>query len=185
MGAFRENRIPDEPAAALRAIDGAARNQDSRAVEAPVRFAGRKEAPTSRPPPRAELAACRDGAAACGESGSAGAFDGPDSHGEYAAGKRHRGSSTPSMLRSPRWQRNALRFRKASAAPLRRLASQPDCSSVIRHIGFVEQKVRSLAARSKRAQSAATTQRLEHTTVGGTAPAGRMECSNGPGGRPV
>ena len=45
-----------------------------------------------------------------------------------------------------------VRFRKASAAPLWRLASQPEYSSVIRHIGFVEQKVRSLAAQSRTAR---------------------------------
>jgi two-component system chemotaxis sensor kinase CheA len=42
-----------------------------------------------------------------------------------------------------------LRFRKAAAAPLWRLASQPEFSAVIRHIGFVEQKVRSLSAQSR------------------------------------
>jgi two-component system, chemotaxis family, sensor kinase CheA len=43
----------------------------------------------------------------------------------------------------------SVRFRKAATAPLWRLASQPEFSSVIRHIGFVEQKVRSLAAQSR------------------------------------
>jgi len=43
----------------------------------------------------------------------------------------------------------SVRFRKAASAPLRRMASQPEFSSVIRYIGFVEQKVRSLAAQSR------------------------------------
>jgi two-component system, chemotaxis family, sensor kinase CheA len=43
----------------------------------------------------------------------------------------------------------SIRFRKAAAAPLWRLAAQPEFSSVIRYIGFVEQKVRSLAAQSR------------------------------------
>ena len=42
-----------------------------------------------------------------------------------------------------------LRLRKAATAPLSRLAAQPEFSSVIRYIGFVEQKVRSLAAQSR------------------------------------
>ncbi len=45
-----------------------------------------------------------------------------------------------------------VRFRRASAAPLWRLASQPEYASVTRHISFVEQKVRSLAAQSRTAQ---------------------------------
>ena len=43
----------------------------------------------------------------------------------------------------------SLRFRKSASAPLRRIATQPEFSSVIRYIGFVEQKVRSLAAQSR------------------------------------
>jgi two-component system, chemotaxis family, sensor kinase CheA len=43
----------------------------------------------------------------------------------------------------------SVRFRKAAAAPLWRLAAQPEFSSVIRYIGLVEKKARSLAAQSK------------------------------------
>ena len=43
----------------------------------------------------------------------------------------------------------SVRFRKAATAPLWRLAAQPEFSSVIRYIGFVEQKIRSLAAQSR------------------------------------
>jgi two-component system, chemotaxis family, sensor kinase CheA len=43
----------------------------------------------------------------------------------------------------------SVRFRKAATAPLWRLAAQPEFASVIRYIGFVEQKVRSLAAQSR------------------------------------
>ena len=41
------------------------------------------------------------------------------------------------------------RFRKASTVALWRLAGQPEYGSVIRHIGFVEQKARSLGAQSR------------------------------------
>ena len=44
-----------------------------------------------------------------------------------------------------------VRFRKASAASLWRLAGQPEYASVTRHLGFVEQKVRSLTAQSRAA----------------------------------
>jgi two-component system, chemotaxis family, sensor kinase CheA len=43
----------------------------------------------------------------------------------------------------------SVRLRKAANASLWRLANQPEFSSVIRYIGFVEQKVRSLAAQSR------------------------------------
>ena len=44
------------------------------------------------------------------------------------------------------------RFRKASTVALWRLAAQPEYASVVRHIGFVEQKVRSLGAQSRAAR---------------------------------
>ena len=75
VGAFRENRIPEEPAAALRAMEDLLGIEDSRRPEA------RAEAPVQPPGDRirARLPARRDGAAAGRESGSAGTFDGPDS----------------------------------------------------------------------------------------------------------
>ncbi|MGA3201800.1 MAG: response regulator, partial [Bryobacteraceae bacterium] len=45
-----------------------------------------------------------------------------------------------------------IRFRKASAALRWRLASQPGYASVIQHLGFVEDKVRSLAQQSNTAR---------------------------------
>ena len=43
------------------------------------------------------------------------------------------------------------RFRKASTIPLWRLAGQPEYASVIRHIGFVEQKIRALGTQARAA----------------------------------
>jgi two-component system chemotaxis sensor kinase CheA len=43
----------------------------------------------------------------------------------------------------------SVRLRKAATAPLSRLTAQPEFSSVIRYIAFVEQKLRSLAAQSR------------------------------------
>ncbi len=44
------------------------------------------------------------------------------------------------------------RFHKASAALLRRLANQRDCSPLIRHVEFLEHRVRAIAARSMTAR---------------------------------
>ena len=45
-----------------------------------------------------------------------------------------------------------VRFRRASTAPLWRLANQPEYASVIRHIGFVERQVRALTSQSMKAR---------------------------------
>ena len=94
VGAFRENRIPEEPAAALRAMEDLlgiqqpeAERLDRRRPRLPATVAARR--------PAGGLAAGGDGAAAGRESGPAGAFDGPDSERESAAGERQRRTGRP------------------------------------------------------------------------------------------
>ena len=189
VGAFREDRIPDEPAAALRAMERSARDRAARrcraarnAVDIPApavfqpTFQPALPAPTV---PAAGLPAGGDGAAAGGESGPAGAFDRARFLPRVCGRPASAGNSTPWMAQIAEMAAECVRFRKASAAPLWRLASQPEYSSVIRHIGFVEQQVRSLAAQSRTGAAAATTQRLEHATFGRTTPAGRLERPHG------
>ncbi len=148
MGAFRENRIPDEPSAALRAMEdllgvkqpggeGPAGLPANRAVVAPAPQVGLQPAKMVRLPGENLDRVVRSTGQILTESlrqasvtGELDALDGQIA--EMAA--------------------ECARFRKASAAPLWRLASQPESSSVIRHIGFVEQKVRSLATQSRTAR---------------------------------
>jgi len=55
-----------------------------------------------------------------------------------------------------------VRFRRASAAPMWRLSNQPEFSTVVRHIGFLEQSLRALATRSR------TTRVLQQRSVWNT-----------------
>jgi len=61
------------------------------------------------------------------------------------------------------------------ATPLRRLAANPEFSSITRYIEFVEKEVRALADQSSEGALSAAAQRLEHAGLGGAAPAGRLE----------
>jgi two-component system chemotaxis sensor kinase CheA len=149
-GAFRENRIPEEPAAALRAIDDMLKKTaGERPADAPVlavlpeKTIGVAVPPGQQPVEMVRLPAenldrlVRSTGQILTESLQqatvTGEIDGLDDQiTEMAA--------------------ECARFRKASAGPLWRLASQPEYSSVIRHIGFLEQKVRSLAGGSRAAR---------------------------------
>jgi two-component system chemotaxis sensor kinase CheA len=149
VGAFRQNRIPDEPAAALRAI------ADLLGIKTPG-----GEAPVDLPGKEADV------------SPAAKAGSQPVEMVRLPAENLDRLVRSASQILIESMQRasisreldalhvqiaemtaECLRFRKASAAPLRRLASQRDCASVIRHIGFVEQKVRVLDAQLKKAHT--------------------------------
>jgi len=142
--AFRENRIPEPPAAALRAIEKLLEAESPGAVEAidlperpatvaPTVQAGLQPAEMVRLPAENLDRLVRSTGLILTESlrqevvtAELDALDGQID--EIAA--------------------ECTRFRKASAVALWRLASQPECASVIRHIGFMEQKLRSLAGQS-------------------------------------
>jgi two-component system, chemotaxis family, sensor kinase CheA len=149
VGALRENRIPEEPSAALRAMEGLLGGRADLPVRSrpPGRLV-RPAEPAAAPPaplppePRAEMVRMpaedldrlvRSTGRILTESlqqvGVTGEIDALD--GQIAA-----------------MAHECVKFRRASAAPLWRLSSQPEYASVIRHIGFVEQKIRSLAALS-------------------------------------
>jgi two-component system chemotaxis sensor kinase CheA len=158
IGAFRESRVPDEPAAALRAIDNllGIENMRESAVPAPARV------PTSAvaaPPPPVEIVRLpsenldrlvrstsqilTESLRQAGVSGDIEQLDGE----------------------AAEWAAECARFRRSSSAPLRRLANQPEYSSIMRHLELAEQKAQSLASRSRAAsllqkRSARNTQRL-------------------------
>ncbi len=145
--AFRDNRTPALPAAALLAIEDlagmpqrwAAATADLPAATVPARSApaGSQPAELVRLPAenldrlvRSTGLVLMESQRQAGVTGALGALDFQIA--EVAA--------------------ECARFRKASAAPLWRLASQPEYASVTRHVGFVEQKVRLLTAQSKAAR---------------------------------
>jgi two-component system chemotaxis sensor kinase CheA len=148
VGAFRENRVPDEPAAALRAIDELLGNQEP-ANQQPVNFAESavetSPSPQSRPQPadmvrlpaenldrlvRSTGQVLRESQKQAGVTDELDILDGQI--GEIAT--------------------ECVRFRKASAGLRWRLASQPGYAAVIKHLGFIEQKMRSLATQSSTAR---------------------------------
>jgi two-component system, chemotaxis family, sensor kinase CheA len=158
VGAFRESRVPEEPAAALRAIDNLLGIENAPAPEAPLPSRDREGA-DAQPNAIAEMVRLpaenldrlvRSTSQILTESlrqaGVSGELDELD--GQMA-----------------QFLAECDRFRRGSGAPLRRLASQPEYASVMRHIEFAEQQARSLAARSRAAsllqrRSARNTERL-------------------------
>jgi two-component system chemotaxis sensor kinase CheA len=148
VGAFRENRVPDEPAAALHAIDdllGIKKPRNEELVDFVEKPAAGSSGPEARLQP-AEMARLpaenldrlvRSMGQILTESqrqaGVTGEIDALDSQiGEMAT--------------------ECVRFRKASAALRWRLASQPGYSPVIKYLAFVEQKVRTLVTQSSTAR---------------------------------
>jgi two-component system, chemotaxis family, sensor kinase CheA len=149
VGAFRENRIPGEPAAALRAIAellGHRPSAEQEVVDSQTKAAenvASVPAVVSQPVEMARLPAenldrlvrstgqiLSDSLRQSGVSAELDVLD--HQMGEVAA--------------------ECARFRKTASATVWRLASQPEYTAVVRHIGFIEQNVRSLAARSKSAR---------------------------------
>ncbi len=151
VGAFRENRIPDEPVEALKAMDDLLGIKEPGAVE-------QASASEGGPQPA---------------HGPAGAQPGEQpvemvrlpaenldrlvrSTGQILA-ESLRQASVTGELDALDGQiaviaADCLRFRKVSAAPSGRLAGQAEYSMVVRELGFLEQKIRSLAAQSRTAR---------------------------------
>ena len=153
-------------------------------AEVPADSPAKASAVAPPPEPPSRLAAGRNGAAAGRESGPAGALDGPDSHGESAAGERHR------RARRLGWpdRRNGGGMRPVSQGLGRASVAAGESAGIL--FGDPPYRIRRtegpLAGRAvEDGASAATTQRLEHAAFGGATPAGRVERSHGPGGRLV
>ena len=143
VGAFRENRIPEEPAAALLAIAdllGLKKPAGARA-EAPAQ-PRRTNASASVPQPIEMVRLPAENLDRLVRS-----------TGQILSESLRQASVSGELdvldRQIAEMAAECVRFRKASSAPLWRLASQPEYSAVIRHIGFLEQKVRSLAVQSR------------------------------------
>ena len=147
VGAFQENRIADEPAAALRAIEELLGSkmpggpgpgglpQEKAAGAMPAPQAGWQPAEMVRLPAQNLDRLVR-------------------STGQIVAESLRQASVIGEVdaldLQIAELASDCVRFRKASSAPLGRLASQPEHSSVNRHVASVEQKIRALSAQSNR-----------------------------------
>ncbi len=145
VGAFRDNRTPDAPAAALLAIEDL--------VGHPRR---RSATPADVSAPSAALTAIASAGLQPAEMVRLPAENLDRlvrSTGLILMESLRQGSVTGELdaldFQISEVAAECVRFRKASAAPLWRLASQPEYASVTRHIGFVEQKIRSLTAQSR------------------------------------
>lgn len=161
VGAFRESRVPEQPEAALRAIDKLLGIEHASEPEAPVHSPEGGEAlaaPAAAASPaemvrlpsenldrlvRSTSQILTESLRQAGVSGDLDELD----------------------RETAEWTAECDRFRRSSSVPLRRLASQPEYASVIRHVELTEQKARTLAARSRAAsllqrRSARNTERL-------------------------
>jgi two-component system chemotaxis sensor kinase CheA len=141
VGAFRENRIPEEPVAALRAMEELLGAPKEGMLDPPIKTAG--AAPTSSAQQPVEMVRL-----------PAENLDRLVRSTGQILSESLRQSSVSGELDVLDHQiaevaAECVRFRKAATAPLWRLASQPEYSAVIRHIGLMEQKVRSLAVQSR------------------------------------
>lgn len=145
VGAFRENRVPDEPAEALRAMDAllgiatpesgeASGEAMKKAFVAPVPLAALQPSEMVRLPSENLDRLVR-------------------STGQILMESLRQASVTGELdslaAQIAAMASDCVRFRKAAVALLWRLASQPEYSSVVRHVGVIEQKVRALAVQSK------------------------------------
>ncbi len=154
VGALRENRIPEEPAAALRAMEGLLAG----GADLPVR-----SRPLCRLEPEKNVSSASPAVAPPAEPrADMVRMPAEDldrlvrSTGRILTESLQQASVTAELDaldgQIAAMATECVRFRRASAGPLWRLAIQPEYASVIRHIGYVEQNVRSLAAQSMKAR---------------------------------
>lgn len=145
--AFRENRIPEEPAAALRAMQDLLENRET-PIAGPVDLPAKPAIAAPAPQPNVQPA---EMVRLPAEN-----LDRLVRSTSQILTESLRQASVTAELDAldgqiAEMEAECIGFRKASAASSWRLASQPEYSLVIRHIGFVEQKVRALAAQSRTA----------------------------------
>jgi two-component system, chemotaxis family, sensor kinase CheA len=159
VGAFRENRVPDEPAAALRAIDDVLEITP---------------APSLPPTPGSVALQSRDQGESVATPTDIIRLPAENldrlvrSTGQILKESLQQASVTGQLNvlggRLAEVAAECVRFRRASGTLLPRLARQPEYAPIVRHIEFAEENVRSLAAQSRTAsrlhkQSAWSTQR--------------------------
>jgi two-component system chemotaxis sensor kinase CheA len=164
VAAFRDNRIPAEPGAALQAIESLLGNNPP---EDPAPIDSSAKIPALEPSlPIAEPGSPAPTAPAVSLAPSQPAemvrlpAENLDrlvrSTGQILTESLRQASVTAELValdaHIAEMAAESGRFRKVSAAALWRLASQPEFASVVRYLGSVEQKVRSLVAQSNAAR---------------------------------
>ena len=138
VGAFRDNRVPEEPAAALRAIE------DLLGIQAPE-DEGPAGLPKKTTPDVAPAPPMASQPAEMVRLPAENLDRLVRSTGQILSESLRQASVSGELdvldHQIAEMAAECVRFRKASSASLWRLASQPEYSAVIRHVGFVEQKV--------------------------------------------
>ena len=156
--AFRENRVPDEPAAARGAIDdllgeNPVRTEGPGNIDLPKRVAA--PAPHTGPPSVEMVRLPAENLDRLVRSAS-----------QVLSESLRQESITVEVdaldEAIAETAAECARFRRSSAMALRRISSQKDFARVTRQIGFIEEKVRALAARSK------TTRTMQHRSAWNT-----------------
>jgi two-component system, chemotaxis family, sensor kinase CheA len=151
VGAFRENRAPDEPVAARRAMDGLLGIKSPEAAAWPPAPGNEspKETAEAAPAPPAGLQPAEMVRLPAENLDRL-----VRSTGQILTESLRQESVTGELDalngQIGEMEAECVRFRKASAAFRWRLANQPEYASVTRHVAFIEQKVRSLAAQSRK-----------------------------------
>jgi two-component system chemotaxis sensor kinase CheA len=158
VGAFRENRIPDEPEAALRAMDallGMETPESAQPLDAPAKKTSAAPVPLGVLPPAEMVRLPSENLDRLVRS-----------TGQILMESLRQASVTVELdslaTQIASLASDSVRFRKASVALLWRLAGQPEYSTVVRHISLIEQKIRALAAQSK------TVGLLQHRSIWNT-----------------
>jgi two-component system chemotaxis sensor kinase CheA len=147
VGAFRDNRPAEKPAAALRSIDELLGNKQSGIIE-PVDLPKKSAAVAPAPQALQSVEMVRLPAENLDRL--------VRSTGQILVESRRQASVTGELdtldTQIAEMAAECERFRKSASALLWRLSSQPEYASIIRHVGFVEQTARSLASQSRAAR---------------------------------
>jgi two-component system chemotaxis sensor kinase CheA len=147
VGAFRDNRPAEKPAAAQRSIDELLGNKHSGIIE-PVDLPKKSAAVAPAPQALQSVEMVRLPAENLDRL--------VRSTGQILVESRRQASVTGELdtldTQIAEMAAECERFRKSASALLWRLSSQPEYASIIRHVGFVEQTARSVASQSRAAR---------------------------------
>jgi len=142
--AFRDNRVPEAPAAALRAMEELIGSRDPQAETGAGKIPSIASVPVLAGPPAEMVRLPAENLDRLVRS--TGMILTESLRQESVTGELDELDAQIAEMAT-----ECARFRKASALPFWRLANQPEYAPVIRHISFVEQKVRSLGVQSRAA----------------------------------
>ncbi len=158
VGAFREDRIPEAPAEVLRAMDALLGGETPQSNPGPL------EAPVQKTSPSIPLAAMQPAEMVRLPTENLDRL--VRSTGQILMESLRQANVSVELdslaTQIAAMATDSVRFRNASVSLMGRLAGKPDCSGIVRHIGLIDQKIRSLAAQSK------TVGLLQHRSIWNT-----------------